>query len=173
MCIRDRFYKSVQTTTGGKTINNASGWSLVPYVFAVRRGSDADFYTQLGFYNSTKDKWQFRFEPVFDMQAEHLQRPFTRYAFLENTDQVKRVSLGSSVFFWYGRTVGVNTLAGCYPDEVERGPVRTNEWDMFSVHSDTQVQFSFESGPEIALTAVTEQQSNSTYGNKYLSLIHI
>ena len=29
---------------------------------------------------------------------------------------------------------------------------------MFSVNSDTQVQFSFESGPEIQLTAVTEQQ---------------
>jgi hypothetical protein len=80
---------------------------------------------------------------------------------------VKTVSVGSSVFFWYGNTVGVDTLAGYYPDESERGPIRTNEWDMFSVNSDTQVQFSFESGPEIALTAVTEQQSDSSYGNKY------
>ena len=161
------FYKSVQTKKGGLTINGVSGWSIVPYVFAVRRGSDADFYTQLGFYNSTKDKWQFRFEPVFDMQAEYLRRGFTRYAFLENTDRVKTVSVGTSVFFWYGKIVGVNTLAGYYPDEDERGPVRTNEWDMFSVNSDTQVQFSFESGPEITLTAVTEQQSDSSYGNKY------
>jgi hypothetical protein len=161
------FYKSVHTTTGGLTINNVSGWSLVPYVFAIRRGSDADFYTQLGFFNSTKDKWQFRFEPVFDMQAEYFQRPFTKYAFIENTDQIKTVTEGSSVFFWYGKTVGVDTFAGYYPDENERGPIRTNEWDMFSVNSDTQIQFSFESGPEIALTAVTEQQSDSSYGNKY------
>ena len=149
-----------------KTVNDAN-YAIVPYVFAIRRGSDADFYTQLGFYNSTKAKWQFKFEPVFDMQAEYFQRGFTRYAFLENTDRVKTVSVDTSVFFWYGKTVGVNTLAGYYPDEDERGPIRTNEWDMFSVNSDTQVQFSFESGPEIALTAVTEQQSDSSYGNKY------
>jgi hypothetical protein len=149
-----------------KTVDDAN-YAIVPYVFAIRRGSDADFYTQLGFFNSTKAKWQFRFEPVFDMQAEYFQRGFTKYAFLENTDRVKTVSVGSSVFFWYGNTVGVDTLAGYYPDESERGPIRTNEWDMFSVNSDTQVQFSFESGPEIALTAVTEQQLDPSYGNKY------
>lgn len=149
-----------------KTVNDAK-YGIVPYVFAIRRGSDADFYTQLGFYQSTKAKWQFKFEPVFDMQAEYFQRGFDRYAFLEHTDRVKKVTVGTSVFFWYGKTVGVNTLAGYYPDEDERGPIRTNEWDMFSVNSDTQVQFSFESGPEIALTAVTEQQSDKSYGNKY------
>ena len=149
-----------------KTVDDVN-YTIVPYVFALRRGSDADFYTQLGFYNPAKAKWQFKFEPVFDMQAEYFERGFNRYAFIENTDQVKKVSVGSSVFFWYGKTVGVNTFAGYYPDEDERGPIRTNEWDMFSVNSDTQIQFSFESGPEIALTAVTEQQSDSSYGSKY------
>ncbi len=163
------FYRDVQSNTGGLIINGIPGWRLVNYVFAIRRGSEADFYTQLGFYNPTKAKWQFKFEPVFDLQAEHAQREFARYAFIENTDIVKTVTMSAdnSVFFWYGKTVGVNKLAGCYPDEDERGPARTNEWDMFSVNSDTQVQFSFESGPEITLTAVTEQQSDSTYGNKY------
>ena len=164
------FYKNVQTTTGGLTVNNVAGWTLIDYVFAIRRGSEADFYTQLGFFDPTQAKWQFRFEPIFDMQAEYFQRPFKKYAFLENTNKTRTAQVGSSVFFWQGRTVGVNTLAGYYPNEKERGPSRTNEWDMFSVNSDTQIEFSFESGPEITLTAVTEQQLDPTYSDKYKNM---
>ena len=164
------FYKIATTTEGGATVNGVAGWVVLPYVVAIRRGSDADYYTQLGFYDTTKAIWQFRFEPVFDMQAEYLGRGFEKYIFLENSDKFSQVSLGNSTFFWYGNTVDVNTTAGYYPKENERGPIRTNEWDMFSVNSDTQVQFSFESGPEIALTAVTEQQTDSSIDDKYSNM---
>jgi hypothetical protein len=51
----------------------------------------------------------------------------------------------------------------------ERGPIYTNEWDLFSVRSDTQVQFSFDGGPEFRITAVTEQQIGSNDG-KYTGM---
>lgn len=161
------FYKIAGTTEGGAFINGASGWVTVPYPIAIRRGSDADYYTQLGFNHTSKAIWQFRFEPAFDMQAENNERGFSEYIFLENNDQISSVSIGNSTLFWHGKMVDANTNAGYYPKEDERGPVRTNEWDMFSVNSDTQVQFSFESGPEIILTAVTEQQSDDSFNNKY------
>ena len=147
--------------------------TTVPYVFAIRHGSDADFYSQLGFYSATQQKWKFRFEPVYDMMAEYGQRPFDKIAFLENTDKIESVVHANCTFFWTGSTVDPDPARAYYPNEIERGPIETNEWDMFSVDSDTQVQFSFESGPEIALTAVTEQQvedPNDPIDGKYSNI---
>ena len=149
------FFRLIFSETGGAE-------EVVPYVFAIRHGSDADFYTQLSFYNGTQKKWKFRFEPVFDITAEYKQRAFTKFAFLENSDTVVTLGHKGSTFSWYGREVNADSTRGYYPDETERGPIQTNEWDMFSVNSDTQIQFSFESGPEIALTAVTEQQTDTS-----------
>ena len=87
--------------------------------------------------------------------------------FLENTDRRRSVTVGSQVIFYYGREIGSDSTRSYYPAEDERGPIYTNEWDMFSVNSDTQTQFSFESGPEIQLTAVTEQQLDDAYTDKY------
>ena len=144
--------------------------TTVPYVFAIRHGSDADFYSQLGFYSATQQKWKFRFEPVYDMMAEYFQRPFTKIAFLENTDKIESVDHADCTFFWTGSIVSPDSSRAYYPNETERGPIETNEWDMFSVNSDTQVQFSFESGPEIALTAVTEQQVSDSIDDKYSNI---
>ena len=86
---------------------------------------------------------------------------------LENTDQLRNVKVGNEYIFYYGQEISPDANRKYYPNEDEKGPIYTNEWDMFSVNSDTQVQFSFESGPEIALTAVTEQQLDDNYRNKY------
>ena len=149
--------------------------NFVPHIFAVRHGSEADFYTQVGFYNSGEDgrRWKFTFTPVYDILAEHRTRAFASYFFLENTDNQRFKKVNDQYIFWYGREVSANAIRSYYPDEDERGPIYTNEWDMFSVNSDTQTQFSFESGPEIQLTAVTEQQLNKTdlkYETKYKNL---
>jgi hypothetical protein len=149
--------------------NTDKSFVLVPVLFAIRRGSDADFYTQLNFYSSTQSKWQFKFEPVFDLRAENLTRGFSSFAMIENTKNTAEITESGAVFSWFGKTVAKNTNTQ-FPDEQERGPALTNEWDMFSVNSDTQVQFSFESGPEILLTAVTEQQADSSYNNKYSNM---
>ena len=139
---------------------------VVGIVFAVRRGSESDFYTQIRFKGSNgtdqqpPSKWSFEFEPVYDVSAEREIRPFTQYAFLEDTGEEPQIFDVTSQIkvSWSGRTVSAREAIGYFPDEDERGPIDTNEWDMFSVNSDTNIQFSHESGPEITLTAVTEQQ---------------
>ena len=140
---------------------------IVPYIFALRRGSESDFYTQVSFYATGNSKWEFEFLPIYDVLAETRHRDFDGFLFLENTDRRRSVTVGSQVIFYYGREIGSDSTRSYYPAEDERGPIYTNEWDMFSVNSDTQTQFSFESGPEIQLTAVTEQQLDDAYTDKY------
>ena len=154
--------------------------NVVGIVFAVRRGSESDFYTQIRFKGSNgtdqqpPSKWSFEFEPVYDVSAEREINPFTHYAFLEDTAEEPQIfdvdgRNGQIKVSWSGRTVAAREAIGYFPDEDERGPIDTNEWDMFSVNSDTNIQFSHESGPEIALTAVTEQQfaRNDSIFDKY------
>ena len=157
---RMAFFKMAYRQAGQGT------WNEIPHMFAVRHGSEADFYTQIIFYSELQTEWEFKFDPVFDVNAELDTRSFTSYFFLENADQATTISLGKTTnsINFIGREIGL--LVG-YPNEAERGPYLTNEWDMFSVNSDTQVAFSFESGPEIALAAVTEQQLDSNYSSKY------
>jgi hypothetical protein len=161
------FFRMYYQEVGSKTASN-----LVSYVFALRRGSNADFYSQLTFYSQAAKKWQFTFEPVYDISAEYRARPFTKFAYIENTEQLRTLEIdgGKIVVSWHGRRVDFDKLRGYYPDETERGPIYTNEWDMFSVNSDTQIQFSSESGPEVALTAVTEQQLDSGMDKKYQNM---
>ena len=151
---------------------------IVPHVIAIRHGSEADFYTQVGFFSPEDGngrRWKFKFTPVYDILAEERTRSFTSYFFLENTDKqaFKKVPDRDEYIFWYGREVAKDSSKYFYPSEEERGPIYTNEWDMFSVNSDTQTQFSFESGPEIQLTAITEQQLNTEtlkYEERYKDL---
>ena len=140
-------------------------------IFAIRRGSESNYYTQISFKAATENKWVFSFEPVYDINAERELRPFEKYAFLEeSSDQIQQYTENGHVISWTGREVDPNTNASFYPNEPERGPHGTNEWDMFSVNSDNNIQFSFESGPEIALTAVTEQQLDGSIEDKYADL---
>jgi hypothetical protein len=107
------------------------------------------------------------------MHAEIRNNSFYNYFFLENTDTnvTQSITLNNKFkIIFQGRIVAHSSARDYYPNEEEFGPYLTNEWDMFSVNSDTQVQFSFESGPEIALTAVTEQQLDDEYSNKYKNM---
>jgi len=153
----------------------------VGIVFAVRRGSESDFYTQIRFKGSNgteqqpRSKWSFEFRPVYDPSSEFKSgRTFTQYAFLEDTSEEPKIfDIDSQIkVSWSGRYVNASELTGYFPDEDERGPIDTNEWDMFSVNSDTNIQFSHEGGPEVTLTAVTEQQftRNDFIFDKYADL---
>tara|TARA_B100001093_G_C26856027_1_gene1027445 strand:+ start:7 stop:4581 length:4575 start_codon:yes stop_codon:yes gene_type:complete len=166
----------------GETANKV----ILPYIFAIRHGSESDFYTQISFYNNKRNpkpsKWKFNFKPVFDIVAEKRDKPFKNYLFLEDSDELQKVRVGTKddsdqlfdYIFWRGRKVGINENKFNYPSDDERGPIYTNEWDMFSVNSDTQTEFSFESGPEIQLTAVTEQQFDESFtSSKYQNLSKI
>ena len=66
---------------------------VVPHVFAIRRGSESDFYTQIGFHTTHRAKWKFTFIPVYDIVAEKRHRNFTKFFFLENTDSQRTKSM--------------------------------------------------------------------------------
>ena len=143
-------------------------YTILPVIFAVRHGTESDFYNQLNFSSNDRNRYSFKFDPVYDAKAETLSNGQKRFGFIENSEKVATYSSGGVTFSWSGRNITSTNTWG-FPNLEERGPRFTNEWDMFSVNTDTQVQFSHESGPEFVITAVTEQQEESTVG-KYSNL---
>ena len=141
-------------------------YTVVPVLFVIRHGAETDFYNQLNFKSTQKKRYSFKFDPVYDAKAETLTNGQTRFGFIENSEKEADYSRNGITFSWKGRNVTSINIYG-FPNLGERGPLYTNEWDMFSVNTDTQVQFSHESGPEFTITAVTEQQEDSTYEDRY------
>ena len=146
--------------------NNA--YTIIPVIFAIRHGTESDMYNQLNFESNERSRYSFKFDPVYDAKAETETNGQKRFGFIENSDQIATYTSGGVSFSWSGRNITSTNTWG-FPNLEERGPRYTNEWDMFSVNTDTQVQFSHESGPEFLITAVTEQQKESTI-NKYRNL---
>jgi hypothetical protein len=142
----------------------APDWTRVPKIFAVERGNDADHYITLMFLGS-KGKREFRFVPILDPAAEVKEFGFNGYAYIYNGGTVRRIDFGQGSVEFYGRLIDLDTNK--FPDLKERGPMYTNEWDMFSVHSDTQVQASYDNGPEASLVNVTEQTTCNLDAQKY------
>lgn len=132
----------------------------------LRHGSETDTYSDFNFIAPTRDKYTFKLEPVYDVASEIRENGQTKFALLENHSETKShndTGPGNATVWWNGDEYdSVNEATG-FPALEERGPKLTNEWDVFSVHTDTQVQFSFDNGPELALTAVTEQQIQETH----------
>lgn len=137
-------------------------YTAVPVVFAARRRVDQDNFVALMFRAGSTNKYEFRFLPIGDIGAEIADNGQRSFAFIENAGKQTSYSMGSDSFTWTGRLV--STQSSLKNALIERGPIFTNEWDLFSVRSDTSVQFSFESGPEFKITAVTEQQRGSLSG---------
>ena len=152
-----------------KQTNSAGAYSTVPIVFAVRRTADQDNFIGLAFKGPTKAKWEFKIDPIGDIGAEVRETGQNKFAFIENSGGVKTFDHNGASFAWTGSIVNITGPTGIKAALKERGPLYTNEWDLFSVRSDTQVQFSFDGGPEFRITAVTEQQVESIVG-KYANL---
>ena len=155
---RMAFFKVQYRRTG------ANSYRSVPIVFAARRSADQDNFIGLAFTTNNPDKYEFRFLPIGDIGAELRDNNQREFAFIENSGRRSRIDLpGGDQFRWMGNKVrSVDALQ-------ERGPLYTNEWDLFSNRSDTSIQFSFDNGPEFKITAVTEQQRESISG-KYAGM---
>jgi hypothetical protein len=152
-----------------KQTNSAGAYEVAPIVFAVRRTADQDNFIGLAFKGSTRAKWEFKIDPIGDIGAEVRESGQNKFAFIENSGGVKTFDHNGASLAWTGSIVNIAGPTGIKAALKERGPLYTNEWDLFSVRSDTQVQFSFDGGPEFRITAVTEQQAESIEG-KYSSL---
>ena len=146
----------------------AATYEGFPAVFAVRRGADQDNFIDLTFKAPSQSKWQFRFEPISDIGREAMGGE-THVVFIENTGKIAILEDSNGArFAWTGYKKAIPN-GDVHAVLKERGPLYTNEWDLFSNRSDTQVQFSFASGPELRITTVTEQQAESIAG-KYRNL---
>ena len=151
-----------------KTESNRDNYRTLPLVFAVRRNADQDNFIGLAFKGNEQAKWEFKIEPIGDIGAEIQDNGQAEMAFIENAGKMEIYDHVGSQFAWTGSLVPISN--GRIKDALkERGPIYTNEWDLFSVRSDTQVQFSFDGGPEFRITAVTEQQVGSNTG-KYTGM---
>ena len=144
------------------------GWTVHPALFAIRQSSESEAYNDFNFYAPSRAKYAFKIDPVYDVASEIALNGQTKFAVLDSHEGMKRKDNSSDTGFvwWNGKEQDSQKTgpagSNLFPNLQERGPKLTNEWDVFSVNTDTQVQFSFESGPELALTAVTEQQIAST-----------
>jgi hypothetical protein len=132
-----------------------TAFTRVPKLFAVERGNDIDNYISVLFHSSTKAKREFRFIPVSDPVAEIRESGYSGYAYIYNAGAVRSISAAGGVINYFGKEVALDFNS--FPDLRERGPIYTNEWDLFSNSSDTQVQSSYDNGPEAKLVNVTEQ----------------
>jgi hypothetical protein len=150
--------------------NGSAGWNRVQRVFAIRRGTDIDNYISLKFRaNDNQGNWQFHFEPIAETASEMREFGFVDFAYIENSGGVQSVQNpdGTRIVF----TGTVQTRDFDLPP-LNNNPSQIDEWSLFSTRSDTQLQFSFDNGPEIEIKAVTEQriEALSTYPQLYNNL---
>ena len=156
---------------GAKTFDYVRG------IFVVARAADVDNFIYFRFYSASPEAfhWQFEIEPIHDSIAEFSTGRLTasdggfRFFYLENAGDSNGIPLETNDFIAFtGQIVYSSTKL---PPR-NNSPRDTNEWDLFSNTADTQVQFSFDQGPEFVLTAITEQitDSFSDYPDLYKDL---
>ena len=136
-------------------------FAYVPGIFAISRATDNDNFIYLKFnsgFTAIADAkfWQFKLEPVADPLAEIAKHPELRgangqvsYLYIENSGEPQTWDK----FQFTGRTIG--SASGFPP--LNENPSGINEWDLFNLDADTQITFTFDNGPELSLTCVTEQ----------------
>ena len=180
----DNGYKNRTALFLLKYKSSAGTFAYVRGIFAISRTNSIDNFNYIKFNsNSTAvadaKYWQFKLEPIADPQAELAKHPELRgsngqvtYLYLENSGNAQTWSMPDSTSFQFtGRLIDSST--GLPP--LNENPSGLNEWDLFNTDSDNQLGFSFDNGPEMTLTCVTEQllQPFTDYPQLYndLSLI--
>ena len=136
-------------------------FAYVPGIFAISRATDNDNFIYLKFnggFTATSDAkfWQFKLEPVADPLSEIAKHPELRgtngqvsYLYIENSGEPQTWDK----FQFTGRLIG--SASGFPP--LNENPSGINEWDLFNLDADTQITSTFDNGPELSLTCVTEQ----------------
>jgi hypothetical protein len=137
-------------------------WQMVPTIFCVQRAANQDNFVGIEFESPTASKWEFKGSPVVDPAAEFRENGQADFTFIENAGRIRGTDVASGKFKVRGFRVARDW--NMYPLLEERGPIHTNEWDLFSTRSDSQLEGSFQEGPEMTLTSVTEQQRASIAG---------
>ena len=155
-----------------------TSFAIAPVIIAVSRAADIDNFNYIKFASTlaTADYWEFKLESIAETFAEIKKHPelrqangSTNFLYLENSPNAVTITLpGVGTLQAAGRLL--NSGQGFPP--LNESPRSISEWDLFNLDADSQCQFSFEAGPEFALTCVTEQQrqSFSAFPNLYKNL---
>lgn len=142
-------------------------YKTIPAIFAINRAADNDNFVYFRFNSNLTDanpgvQFTFELEPISDPLAEH--EVNQNYIYLDNFGEPQSYALssytlqsGSKIQPTIEFTGSVPTKSGLGLPPRNDNPKDLNEWDLFNYDSDTQLSFSFDNGPEIALLAVTEQ----------------
>jgi hypothetical protein len=141
-------------------------FAYVRGIFAISRTNSIDNFNYIRFNgnitgNIEAKYWQFKLEPIADPQAEIIKHPelrdslgSLRYYYIENSGNAYTAVLDENTTIQFtGRMITSST--GLPP--LNENPSGLNEWDLFNTDSDNQLGFSFDNGPEMILTCVTEQ----------------
>jgi hypothetical protein len=156
----------------------APSFAVAPVIIAVSRAADIDNFNYIKFASTldTADYWEFKLESIAETFAEIKKHPelrqadgSTNFLYLENSPNAVTITLDNvGTLQAAGRLL--NSGQGFPP--LNESPRSISEWDLFNLDADSQCQFSFEAGPEFALTCVTEQQTQSfsAFPNLYKNL---
>lgn len=149
-----------------------NAWIRSKRIFVIRRGVDNDNFNSIRFRTqgaSNENNWQFKFEPIADINAEmsYHYNGSCDFAYIENAggSAVLTQDDGNS-FQFIGKLRTRDSTRRLPP--LNDAPSELDEWTLFSTRSDTQLNFSFDNGPEIEVKAVTEQRIETL--SKYPSL---
>ena len=152
--------RTAMFTVSYKKVGEAnSAWQSPNVIFCVRRAFDKDVFIPLIFRSPDGDgqaKWEFKFSPVHDPSSEALKKGAlnsTKFVYLEARGPIKQVSGAPFYYRGYTRNPDTNNL----PPK-NKTPYGVDEWTIYSARGDTALQFSFDTGPEFRLVAVSEQQ---------------
>jgi hypothetical protein len=151
--LRSSFFRMYYRRTG------EVAFTPVNRIFVVRRGNDIDNYISLKFTtNASSLKLQFQFRPIAETAAEMLNSGPVDFAYIDNEGTTQTINNGDGTAINF-----IGTLKGRIGDvaPLNNAPSEIDEWSLFSVRSDTQLQLSIDNGPEIEIKAVTEQSIES------------
>jgi len=153
-------------------------FSVAPVIIATSRAADINNFNYLKFVSTlpTAQYWEFKLDSIAESFAEikkykdlSKENGSVDFLYLDNSPNAVSISLPDvGTLQAAGRLL--NSSQGFPP--LNTSPSLMTEWDLFNLDADSQCQFSFEAGPEFALTCVTEQQieSFSAFPNLYKNL---
>jgi hypothetical protein len=133
----------------------------LPFIFCARGMTEQNVFTYLKLVDfDTPRFWEVRLEPVTDTYQEIRTFHTRGYCYLNYNARTVRLdpsrTENPNVNVYYNGSLYIDSRRGDYPP-LNKSPKDSSEFDLFTYDAYTQSSFSFDSGPEINITAVNEQ----------------
>jgi hypothetical protein len=143
--------------------DNTGEYARLPFIFCCRGFNEQSIFTyvKLLTYRSGPRFIEVKLEAVVDTYTEIRTFHTRAYCYLSPTSPL--VGLGvewtqdSNVDLYFNGSFYPDNYRGNYPP-FNKSPAHTTEFDLFNYDAFSTTSFSFDSSPEIQLTAVTEQR---------------